>query len=138
MATPELRHTALTFPPPAVPLSVNDAPMSGFARNRQLKPWRLRAFAAGHNLVMAGWAPAPITVQATLPFATRRRRDPHNYTGTVVKSMVDGLVSAGVVPDDTAEWVTVMDPVLVVVETRIHARQRVILEIRERAVDAER
>lgn len=44
-----------------------------------------------------------------LPFRTAGRRDAHNYTGTVVKAVVDGLVRAGIVPDDTPEWVTVLD-----------------------------
>lgn len=33
---------------------------------------------------------------------------------TVVKSIVDGLVDAGLWPDDTAEWVTVADPTFTV------------------------
>lgn len=54
----------------------------------------------------------PIAVQVTLPFRSGRRRDPHNYTGTVVKAIVDGLKDAGLVPDDTPEWVTVLDPII--------------------------
>lgn len=54
----------------------------------------------------------PCKVQTYIPFRTNRRRDPHNYTGTVVKAAVDGLRIAGAWPDDNPDWVTVMDPVL--------------------------
>ena len=37
-----------------------------------------------------------------IAFPDRRRRDPHNYMATV-KPIVDGLVDAGVLPDDDAE-----------------------------------
>ena len=37
-----------------------------------------------------------------------------NYVGTVVKAIVDGMVDAGCWPDDTAEWVEIRQPVLVV------------------------
>jgi len=57
--------------------------------------------------------PPPSTVTVTLPFKTNHRRDPHNYTGTVVKAIIDGLVLAGLFEDDTAEYVTVADPILV-------------------------
>jgi Holliday junction resolvase RusA-like endonuclease len=54
------------------------------------------------------------SVHVTIPFSTNRRRDPHNYTSTVVKAVVDGLRAAGVFVDDTAEHVVVIDPTLVV------------------------
>jgi hypothetical protein len=47
-----------------------------------------------------------------LTFPRNARRDPHNYVGTVVKKLVDTLVGLGVVPDDTADWVTVIEPEL--------------------------
>jgi Holliday junction resolvase RusA-like endonuclease len=52
----------------------------------------------------------PCEVQVELIFPVARRRDPHNYTGTVVKAVVDGMVRAEYWPDDTPEWVRVMDP----------------------------
>lgn len=55
----------------------------------------------------------PATVWVHLPFTTARRRDPHNFV-PCVKAIVDGLVDAGVWPDDTPEWVRVMEPELVV------------------------
>ena len=70
--------------------------------------------------------PRPTRVQVTLTFPTQRRRDPHNYVGTVCKAIVDGLVHAHVWPDDTAEWVTVTEPELRVgkpwVTVRLEAR----------------
>lgn len=39
-----------------------------------------------------------------LRFADRRRRDPHNWTPTA-KACVDGLVDAGVFPDDSSSYV---------------------------------
>lgn len=41
----------------------------------------------------------------------RRRRDPSNLVGTQ-KPLLDGLVDAGVVPDDTPEYVTESMPVI--------------------------
>lgn len=66
----------------------------------------------------AGWAYGlkvtrprpPSVIEVTLPFRQHRRRDPHNYVGTVVKSLIDGFVDAGLWPDDTPEWVSVAEP----------------------------
>jgi hypothetical protein len=54
----------------------------------------------------------PSFVTVSIPFLTNHRRDPHNYVGTVVKAIVDGLVAMGAWKDDTAEYVTVKEPVL--------------------------
>jgi Holliday junction resolvase RusA-like endonuclease len=40
---------------------------------------------------------------ATLHFADRRRRDPHNYYPTL-KAIVDGLVDHGLLPDDSHQY----------------------------------
>jgi crossover junction endodeoxyribonuclease RusA len=48
-------------------------------------------------------------VRVTFPVHDARRRDPHNLAPTV-KAIVDGLVDAGVWPDDTDTWVIVLDP----------------------------
>ena len=57
--------------------------------------------------------PAVLLVTVTIPFTQNRRRDPHNYCGTVLKAIIDGLVHAGVVPDDTPEWIGHREPRLV-------------------------
>lgn len=111
----------LTFTAPTRPLSVNKGNQTHWAaRRRLLDPWKDAAWATCHNALVRGLWPFPtnsraITVQAVLPFTTRQRRDAHNYTGTNVKAVVDGLVCAGIVPDDTPEWVTVLDPELAII-----------------------
>lgn len=105
---------------PAPPLSMNECKGKHWKLIADLlDPWRdttawlakpkrrqVHAFIAEHGF--------PVKVQVTIPFGVERRRDPHNYVGTVVKSVVDGLVIARWFPDDTAAYVTVLDPLLVV------------------------
>lgn len=114
----------LTFTAPTRPLSINKSNGMHFAaRRRLLDPWEDAAWATARNARFAmarevrqvQWTPVPVTVQVVLPFHTRARRDAHNYTGTNVKAVVDGLVRAGIVPDDTPEWVTVLDPEFAIV-----------------------
>lgn len=54
----------------------------------------------------------PSIVEIAIPFERNVRRYPTNYVGTVVKAVVDGLVSAGLWSDDTPEFVTVVQPML--------------------------
>ena len=58
--------------------------------------------------------PGHWSVAVELPFTTNRRRDPHNFVGTCVKAIVDGITDTGLVEDDTAEWITVEEPTLTV------------------------
>lgn len=53
-------------------------------------------------------------VQIVIPFRDTRTRDPHNYCGTVLKAVVDGIVKGSTIPDDTPEYVGHREPVLVV------------------------
>lgn len=105
----------LVFPPPNTPLSINKAnKMHWAAKKRQVDPWR-EAIGWAWLQERKNWdlvKDKPCSVQVVLPFRTKQRRDPHNYTGTVVKALVDTLVREGVWPDDTPEWVTVLDPVI--------------------------
>lgn len=105
MTTAHLRFIA-----PTRPLSVNEGGHWA-AKRRRLEPWKDAAWATARNwrVQAPGFTPVPITVQVVLPFRKAGRRDAHNYTGTVVKAVVDGIVRAGLVPDDTPEWVTVLD-----------------------------
>lgn len=41
-------------------------------------------------------------IQVEIVFPDRRRRDTHNYMATI-KPLVDGLIDAGLLPDDDAE-----------------------------------
>lgn len=66
------------------------------------------------NLPWTGLLGTPCDVKLDLGFRQNRRRDPHNYVGTVTKWVIDGLVRAGLWPDDNPEWVTVHQPVLTV------------------------
>lgn len=113
----------LSFPAPTVPLSINRARGRHWAANARLtEPWRDMALVAMRQSLAKKWAnPAPfaqtrtpVSIQVELPFRTAARRDAHNYVGTNVKAVVDGLIRGGLVPDDTPEWVTVVDPALVI------------------------
>jgi hypothetical protein len=93
------------------------SPQRARGAHKKLKAWRDAAFYAwkeqrfGRVGAVLG---QPCIVQVHIGFRQHRRRDPHNYVGTIVKSIVDGLVLAGVWPDDTPEWVQVAEPKLVV------------------------
>lgn len=82
---------------------------------RHLDPWKLTAQVTWNNQyrrtnnLQAG----PAWVQVCIPFDVARRRDPHNYVGTVVKAVIDGLVRAGAWPDDNPRWVRTVEPVLI-------------------------
>jgi len=112
----------IEFPAPNPPLSINQAnKMHWGTRSRRLKPWRQATFDAVISLpstVIAKEVGTAQRLEATihLPFKTKRRRDPHNYVGTNVKAIVDGLVDAGMILDDTPEYITVNEPVLLVGE----------------------
>lgn len=111
-----LRTVVLRFPAPSVPLSINDYTRLHWSqRRRRLDCWRdethLEARAAGLAELRLG----PSSVKVVLPFSRNAaRRDPHNYTSTTVKSIVDGLIAGGVWVDDTADYVSIVDPVLVI------------------------
>ena len=57
-----------------------------------------------------------VHVSATIYFPRGARRDPQNYAATLYKFLDDGLVQAGVIPDDTAEYISHDEPVLTVDE----------------------
>lgn len=69
-------------------------------------------FAADHAL-LPGMTVRPSLVTVHIPVKQNRRRDPHNWFPTI-KPIIDGLVDAGLWPDDTPEWVRCTEPVLVV------------------------
>lgn len=104
----------LQFEAPTAPVSINQlAGRHWAARERRLKPWRMAAYEVG-KLVHStrGEYTSKVVVTVSLPFTTNRRRDAHNYTGTVVKAIVDGLVASRLLVDDNDSWVEVADPVL--------------------------
>lgn len=124
----------LRFPIPTRPVSINEVAGGHWAkRQRAVKPWREAAF---HACREAGLGELPPSVVAVaLPFRTNRRRDPHNYVGTVVKGIVDGIVAAGCLPDDTPEWVEVRDPELIVVGQEPKTLEAVVVLVPMMVVD---
>lgn len=65
---------------------------------RSLAAWRFRQV----------WKDPPlekVRVVVTFHFPDRRRRDPHNYVPHVLKPVIDGMVDAGVVVDDSGRYV---------------------------------
>lgn len=97
----------LWFPPPHKVWSINER-IHWAERSRRVRAWEHAAYMAARQDRISD-LPGRWEVTLRLPFATLRRRDPHNYTGTVVKAVIDGLVRAKVWPDDTPEHVTVKD-----------------------------
>lgn len=109
----------LVFVRPTVAISENEAKGAHWARiAASTKPWGDAAYYLTRNaLIRREWprdARIPVTIRVDIPFTKVRRRDPHNYVGTVVKAVVDGIVRAGLVPDDNPEWVSVEEPTLVI------------------------
>lgn len=111
----------LAFIQPTHPLSINDAKGAHWAKVKgSLDPWQNAAWVTAHNHRVRTmkhrhiplWRPKPIVVQPVIQFRDGRRRDPHNYVGTITKALVDGLVRAKIVPDDNPDWVTTWEPVI--------------------------
>lgn len=118
----------LEFPAPARTPSINQVNGEHWARYYEdKKAWQGVAKLSLRLDASIGLPLSPSKVTVTIPFKQNRRRDPHNYVGTVVKWIIDGLVYACAWPDDTPEWVTVIEPVLVkdselMVKVEIEAR----------------
>ena len=103
----------LSFEQPNTPLSLNKSnSMHWASRRRHIEPWRTMirlayTKATLHEELGIG----PVEIAFTFTFARNGRRDPHNYIATV-KPLIDELVDLALVPDDTADWVTVAEPKL--------------------------
>jgi hypothetical protein len=119
------------------PWSTNDArTMIGPVQNQHAQPWKeatrlaMREYRIGQKVTGDYVFPRGV-VQVTIPFDRSRDRDPHNYCGTVLKAVIDGLKddrvpvkgkgmvlrSRGLWPDDTPEYVGHREPILVVDKT---------------------
>ena len=112
---------------PAPPLSLNEERRLHWqARRRRTDPWRdLTILTARQARLARAVAATPATVTVVIPVRDNRRRDPSNYL-PVVKACIDGLVHAGVWPDDDPRYVKVNEPIL----TRDPAAQ-IRIELRE-------
>lgn len=84
------------------------------ARAERVKTWRHATRAHAHLQLIEPKDLGPSLVQVAFRFPQKRRRDPHNYFATV-KPIIDGLVDAGVWPDDTPAHVKTLEPELFVV-----------------------
>lgn len=98
--------------PPERPLSTNEANRMHWAQKaRKLDPWRdVTVIMAQQQGIVEKVAGRRSRIRLVIPFRTKTRRDPSNYVGTVVKATVDGLVKAGVWPDDNPKFVEVLEP----------------------------
>jgi Holliday junction resolvase RusA-like endonuclease len=100
-------------PPPAKPLSLNEERRLHWRdRTARTAPWRdLTILMARQSRLARAVLAVPATVTVVIPVSDHRRRDPSNYY-PVVKAVIDGLVAAGVWPDDDPRYLRVTEPVL--------------------------
>ena len=104
----------LSFKAPAKVWSINER-MHWRAASELRATWRQGTAQAARGLSAK---PGRWYVVLSLPFRRNsERRDPHNFTGTVVKSVIDGLTDAGLWPDDIPEYVVTGDPIFRVCPT---------------------
>lgn len=113
---PDTATVVLTLPQPAPVISINKTAGRSHHTTQSAKvAWRDagRELCAGHIDELSALRGQRVEVTVALPVTDNRRRDPHNYTSTVVKWLVDGMVlSQVVVPDDHSLWLAVAEPVL--------------------------
>jgi hypothetical protein len=112
------------FPAPTPAWSTNeDRQLNRYARNDRVALWKSVTQLAWTSMCNREKRPRAVgyegLVRIVIPFATRRRRDPHNYCGTILKSVIDGIVLAGGWPDDTHEYLEHLAPRLSVDTTGI-------------------
>jgi len=100
-----------TMPVPARAWSTNqDRNMNPYERAALIKLWKVAA-KTHYRSHFGKAALAPSIVQIDIGTKTNAKRDPHNYCGTVLKAVIDGLVMAGCWPDDTPRWVGHREPI---------------------------
>ena len=109
----------LSFPAPGSAPTINYLTGKHWAqRERVLKPWRewtqLAYWKVKRTALAQSLVGQPAEVLFTLPFRDRRKRDPHNYIGSVVKACIDQLVHDGFWPDDDPRYVRILEPELIV------------------------
>jgi len=96
---------------PAAPLSENRVGKHWAKRRSATRPWLEKAWAVALEEKLPQKVNArSARVRLVIPFRTRQQRDPSNYIGTVCKATVDGLVYARVWPNDSPDYVEVLEP----------------------------
>lgn len=111
-ATRTATSTTLSFPQPGRLLNMNHR-TNWKVRWSVTKQWRTAAAQVALLLGPPGDRVHGCSfVRLIIPVPDRRRRDPGNLT-PLTKACVDGLVDAGIWPDDTAEYVETLEPRLV-------------------------
>jgi hypothetical protein len=113
----------ISFEPPAKCLTMNQR-LHWAQKSKISRAWRDAACDAGELLDdddfdQGGGHLEPSLVTVHIPVKGNRRRDPHNWFPTI-KPIVDGLVDAGLWPDDTPEWVRCTEPILEINGTHVH------------------
>lgn len=115
-ATRSAEITTLWFPQPGRLLNMNHR-VHWRQRAAITRQWR---HAANQSALLLGTpsnrAHPPAWVRLIIPVPDRRRRDRANLA-PLTKACVDGLVDAGVWPDDTYEYVETLEPLLVYTPT---------------------
>lgn len=108
-----MKQYLIIFNQPSKPLSLNQAySMHWSKRRKYFQDWELVLKMAYSTLIEREAIPqVAMDLEFTFTFAKNTRRDPHNYIATV-KKLIDVLVKEGLVPDDTAEWISVKEPIL--------------------------
>lgn len=71
----------------------------------RMKTWRDAGHIWARKAKLRSLAPSRVVAELVLLAHRRARIDPANYQDTV-KAVIDGLVDAGVWPDDSSAWVT--------------------------------
>lgn len=110
-------NVSFTFKPSAKPWSSNqDRNLAPLRRADLIRTWKIDAkthYTNHMNRLKVRRDLRPGSVQVTIPFGRQPVGDPHNYCGTVLKAIIDGLVAGGAWPDDTPQWVGHTEPILV-------------------------
>jgi len=127
MTDPEDSRWLIVFPAPAPLLNMNER-LHWTKQRSRARAWRAAArLGVFHTVPRPPIAAPPSTVRVYLPVLGNLRRDPSNWYPTV-KHIVDGLVDAHLWPDDTPQWVTTVEPVLVPYKrTDLHRPVRVLI-----------
>jgi Holliday junction resolvase RusA-like endonuclease len=73
-------------------------------RAAYVKEWRQAFYHLAHTYKLPTPVPRPVSIAVCVALKGKRTMDAGNYF-PCVKAAVDGLVDAGVLPDDTPTWV---------------------------------